>query len=323
MPRAELAASLRRIALALCLSAVGGAAGALLLADLLPAWWWSEVLQHPRPQLAVGALGGGLGIALLSAWRWRWLLLAPAAWAIAGMLPALAGGAAPSAPMLALAVANVHSANPDPAAAVRALLALDADVLLVIEPDHGWRRALAPLRAAYPVHRELLRDDNFGICAYARRGAIAVWQPDAAEVPSLVVTVDGLEILGTHPPPPFSAEYHGWWTAQLGAIAEWAAERPTAVVAGDLNATPWCSAFRRLRRDGRLAGAGGLAAWSPTWLRGTPLAAPIDHILAGPALGLAGHRVGPEIGSDHRPVLVRIGYIPRRADSAARDTGHP
>lgn len=298
--------SWRRIAQAIAGLGLAGSLAALIAADLLPLWWWSELFQHPRAQLAVGSLVCAVVWSLLLRWRWRWCSLLLPVWAVAGMVPALAGVPGAGNPLCRLVSANVHSANPDPAAAVASLLALDADVLILLEPDHGWAGHLAPLRAAYPVRRELLRDDNFGICAYARSGTIAVWQPDAVEVPCLVIARDGLEILAAHPPPPFSAEYHAWWSAQLREMAAWSASRPMAVVAGDLNATPWSGAFRRLCRDGRLSGPGGLAAWTPTWLSGTPLAAPIDHVLAGAGLAVASHVVGPRIGSDHLPVQTTV-----------------
>ncbi len=300
--------SWRRIAVGLAGTGLAGAVAALTAADLLPLWWWSEIWQHPRPQLAAGALFCAVAWSLAVRLRWRWSSLLIPLWAVAGMLPALAGGAGRGeGPMLATLVsANVHSSNPDPVAAVAAIRDLQADIVIVLEPDHGWAGPLQALRDAYPVRRELLRDDNFGICAYARRGTIEVWQPGGVEVPGLVVRFDGIEVLGIHPPPPFSAEYHAWWQSELAAVAAWSASRPTAVVAGDLNATSWCSGFRRLCRDGRLDGPGGLAGWTPTWMRGTPLAAPIDHVLVGPGLGMSGHAVGPEIRSDHQPVVVQL-----------------
>lgn len=300
--------SWRRIAVALTGTALAGAVAALTAADLLPWWWWSEIWQHPRPQLAVGALLCTAAWSLLVRVRWRWSSLLIPLWAVAGMLPALTGGAfRGDGPVIAtLVIANVHSSNPDPVAAVTALRELRADVVIVLEPDRAWAGPLQGLRDAYPVRREILRDDNFGLCAYARRGTIAVWQPDDVEVPGLIVSLDGIEVLGIHPPPPFSAEYHAWWRSELAAVAAWSASRPAAVVAGDLNATPWCSGFRRLCRDGRLDGPGGLAAWTPTWMRGTPLAAPIDHVLVGQGLGLTKHVVGPDIRSDHQPVLVQL-----------------
>lgn len=299
--------SWRRVLAACAILAVAGPLLGLILADLLPDRWWSEAFEHPRLQYALCGLVGGVLLPLTLRRRWAWAALAVPLWAVATMLPALGGSAQPGAwPVATLVSANVHSSNPDPAAAVRTLVGLDADIVVVLEPTEAWRPHLAPLRDAYPVHREMLREDNFGICIYARDGRITTWWPDDVQVPGLVLATDGLELLAVHPPPPFTPTYHEWWRAELGAIADWARGRPQAVVAGDLNATPWCGAYRRLLADGGLHQAGGLGAWHPTWMWPTPLAAPIDHVLVGRTLGFATRWVGPDIGSDHRPVVAVI-----------------
>jgi endonuclease/exonuclease/phosphatase (EEP) superfamily protein YafD len=296
-----------RIGLALAVVGLAGSLAGLMLADALPFWWWSELLQHPRLQLLGGSLLCALFAALLSRWRWRWLAFALPLWALGGLLPAL-WQAAPTVARdadLRVAVANVHSANPDPAAAVAAILALDADVVAVLETTGPWGPFLAPLRRAYPVRVELPRDDNFGICLYARRGRAEAWQPDGVEVPGIVLAIDDVELLAVHPPPPFSADYQRMWRSELAAVAAWARPR-RAVVIGDLNATPWSAAFRALCRDGGVRGPGGLSALSPTWMRGTVLGAPIDHVLLGDGLAYTGHAVGGDIRSDHRPVVAGI-----------------
>lgn len=310
--------SWRRILGAFAILGLIGPVLGLVLADLLPDRWWSEAFEHPRPQyLACSLLAAGMLLILIRR-RLAWLACLIPLWALGGMLPALHGrsGGAADAAGLRVVTANVHATNPDPAAAIAAILALDADVVALLEPTADWEEPLGVLRAAYPQHRELLREDNFGIALYARSGRISTWWPDQVEVPGLLLQTDGIELLAVHPPPPFSPVYHAWWHSELGAIATWAPSRPAAVVVGDLNATPWSGGYRRMCAVGGLAGQGGLAMWRPTWMWPTPLAAPIDHILVGPALRVSGHRVGPDIRSDHLPVsanIVRHPQIPVRS----------
>lgn len=315
--------SWRRI---LCAFAILGLAGpflGLVLADLLPDRWWNEAFEHPRPQYLLCGTLAAAALAILLRRRVVWFAGLVPLWALIGMLPALPGR--PDVPGagtgLQVVTANVHSDNPDPVGAIAALVAMDADVVAVLEPTMDWEGPLGALRAVYPQHREILRGDNFGIALYARRGRITTWWPDGVEVPGLLLANDGIELLAVHPPPPFSPAYHAAWQGELAAISAWAASRPAAVVIGDLNATPWCGGFRRLCADGGLAGQGGLAMWVPTWMWPTPLAAPIDHVLAGPALRVSGHRVGPDIGSDHRPVRARIVRAVQIAERPAQPLG--
>lgn len=300
------AASVQRIATALGTLALAGSALGLALADSGWGPWWCDWFQHPRWQYLAGALGGGL--ALLIAGRRRWALAAPvlAAWALWPLWPLLAveHRPAPGAPALALLSANVHSGNPDPEDCVRILAAQDAAVVAVIEITPGWLPALAPLRAAYPVFRELPREDNFGIALYARGGTIATWWPAELPAPSLELTLpDGVRLLATHPLPPLRAAELGWHHAQLAAIAAWArAAGPRCAVIGDLNCTPWSRQFRALCHDGGLRPC-GVRATIPTWLRAAwPLTLPLDHLLVGDGLALSAHQTGPEVGSDHLPV---------------------
>jgi len=82
--------------------------------------------------------------------------------------------------------------------------------------------------------------------------------------------------------------------------------RTPLVVAGDFNATPWNRSMRRLVRDSPLRHAPGF--WRPTWTTWVPhwMGLPIDHVLAASTCRVVDRRVGPDIGSDHRPVVATI-----------------
>ena len=79
------------------------------------------------------------------------------------------------------------------------------------------------------------------------------------------------------------------------------------VVLGDFNATPWNDAFQAMRRECGLS-AGSTRWWLPSWPDPLPglLRVPIDHVLVGGDLTVVEARLGPSIGSDHRPVLATI-----------------
>jgi endonuclease/exonuclease/phosphatase (EEP) superfamily protein YafD len=87
----------------------------------------------------------------------------------------------------------------------------------------------------------------------------------------------------------------------------------SAILAGDFNATPWSWALRRLE------GAGGLTrrtAALPTWPTAAPSVASarraalpmaaIDHVYASPDWVTREVRRGPNVGSDHFPVIVTL-----------------
>ena len=80
-----------------------------------------------------------------------------------------------------------------------------------------------------------------------------------------------------------------------------------SLLLGDLNTTPWSPYFRKLLRAGELRDSARWKGWNPTWNPGISwLQLPIDHCLVSDEIGVAERRVGPEIGSDHRGVVVDV-----------------
>ena len=95
-----------------------------------------------------------------------------------------------------------------------------------------------------------------------------------------------------------------------GIVTDPAALRPlppAQLVLGDCNATPWNHTFVQLLASTglQLATVGG---WRATWTTSLPwpLRIPIDHILCSPGIGVAATRLGPDLGSDHLPVIADL-----------------
>ncbi len=135
-----------------------------------------------------------------------------------------------------------------------------------------------------------------------------------ADLPQIeaVVDVEGrhLRVFVVHTFPPLSStsvRMNQSFLTQLSAsIRE---SREPVLVIGDFNLTPWSECFRSFRATSGLSdGRRGLGV-RPTW-PSTPLVRvlgiPIDHILAEPPLVVTSIDVGPEIGSDHLPLISRI-----------------
>ncbi len=86
------------------------------------------------------------------------------------------------------------------------------------------------------------------------------------------------------------------------------------IVAGDFNLTPWSPRFPAVLSASGLKLADTGSIWPHTWpapsgwfygglvVRGFP----IDHILVSRHFALLAARRGPDIGSDHLPVIVDL-----------------
>jgi endonuclease/exonuclease/phosphatase (EEP) superfamily protein YafD len=114
-----------------------------------------------------------------------------------------------------------------------------------------------------------------------------------------------VKLTALHPMPPLSPHFHATRDQALRDLArsDNALDMPS-ILAGDLNATPWSTALSGLDALGWRRATGLRPTW-PASGQGL-LGIPIDHVLASRHWRVEGSSIGPDIGSDHRPTLVRL-----------------
>ncbi len=116
-----------------------------------------------------------------------------------------------------------------------------------------------------------------------------------------------IDLMALHASVPTHPAWQQARDTMLDDIARFAwRTRHPLIVAGDFNATPWNRSMRRLVRESPLRHAPGF--WRPTWTAYAPhwMGIPIDHVLAATDCRVVDRRVGPDIGSDHRPVIATV-----------------
>ena len=222
-------------------------------------------------------------------------------------------------------LANVYKNNRDHARLQRLLEDEAPDLVMLQEVNEPWLVALRRLQPMFPYGKALPRPDGFGMMLLSR------WPLERAEVvrigpiavPSIVAQVRVherlLRVLATHPFAPSGASRAALRIQQLRGVAEWVRCQPRPVmVLADLNLTSWSPWFRDLihtagLRDSRL-GLGLQGSW-PSMLP-APLRIPIDHCLVSPDIMVGGRRLGPNIGSDHLPVIIDC-RLPGRSEATA------
>lgn len=293
-----------------------------LLGDL---WWFFDLFSHFRFQC--------LGISVFALawfiWRMNWGGIT-ASFASVLVNAALffgffAGGAqpGPTAPgfrFRALSI-NVHTSNRAFGKVIDFVRKADADVVLLLEIDKRWKDALAPLEQLYPHSRFEPRRDNFGVAFFSRDEVVSSEvevfadpsNPDEIGVPGLVVVIrhggKTIRVIGAHPLPPTGPGNSRWRNDELSKVAEMATRsREPVLLIGDLNATPWSAGMRVLTRQSALRLPPAKFQREPSWMVTSPLAIPIDHALATLPLVVLRRDVGPDVGSDHVPIIAELGW---------------
>jgi endonuclease/exonuclease/phosphatase (EEP) superfamily protein YafD len=197
----------------------------------------------------------------------------------------------------------------------------DPDVVLAVETDERWVRALEPLSADYPHVVRQPQDNWFGMVLFSRlpllESRVEFLVQD--DVPSVfaVLELAGERVLlrGLHPrpPEPLRDQDSTPRDAELVLVGRWIGKQnggPT-IVAGDLNDVAWSATTQLfLRLSGLLDPRVGRGLYSTYNARNPLVRWPLDHLFHSNHFRLVELRRCGDIGSDHFPVLIELSYEP-------------
>lgn len=284
-------------------------------------WWWVlELATHFTAYLAAVSLVGLLG--WMIAQRWKMACYCGASLVVAtlpliGLYTPVDRSSAGPERLKVLAI-NVLTGNRQHDQVLQVVDAIDPDIVLLLEVNQRWVDAMAPIASKLPTHRVLTREDNFGVALYSRLPAdsleirvVGDGFPGREGTPVAFATLDWngdrLTFIGAHPLPPGSIDKAQERNDQLAQLARFSAKQPGLVVlAGDLNVTPFSPTFIDLLSDGRLVDSAAGYGLQATWHNGRGIGLAIDHVLHSPELVTVNRSVGPQVGSDHLPILVEL-----------------
>ncbi len=299
----------------------------LSLAPLLAeVWWVAELFDHFRPHYAVVLLA--CTPILIAHDRWIGsLVLLPILYNLAPVVPLYQ----PIQPFPAEQVWSVLHYNldltaADHTAAMTYLQQHPVDILLLQEVTPELEQQIVTALPTYQLIFSYPLSNTQGSALLLPRDspiqvqtAEVIYLPETSSRPTLVATLmlagQEVTLLSMQATRPRSASTSAFQHSEFEALAAWSQAqqhdpRRGLLLIGDINTTPWSARFRRLRRAGQLqnsaTGYGIQSTW-PTWLPAF-LGIPIDHCLVNTRISVVGHQVGPDIGGDHRPLLVQ--FIP-------------
>lgn len=290
--------------------------------------WFVRLWDFPRLQL-MGAL-----ILLLAAW----LLIAPKRgftyWSLALALVAAAFwqstyamaylpvgprkvesvASCPPGRSIALLNVNVLQDNRDFDAVLALVRRARPDVVLFLETDEDWAKALVPLLGSYRHVEAVPLPNTYGMILMSRWPMASRvryrMQPDIPSIDATITIPSGekVELYALHPEPPLPGDDSGERDAELVmAGRDVRKSGRAALVLGDLNDVAWSETSRLFREVSGTADPRVGRGLYPTFNAKYPLIQwPLDHMFVTPHWRVEQlDRLG-KIGSDHFPILYRV-----------------
>ena len=207
------------------------------------------------------------------------------------------------------------------------------DLALFMEVNDVMAEQLAiALKTTLPYSSNQLTPYRLGTVLYSKSPLTDVqlqqFNTRSAANMTAHVKVNGrpISIVGIHPFPPIRPSLFADRNQAFVAVSDYVKSQSDPVIlAGDFNTSPWSPYYRQLARQTGLENSRDGFGILPTWPSSLSYAnlpqlnaltrlvqIPIDHCLASPSLKVVGMRTGPDVGSDHLPIVVDF-----RIDDAA------
>ena len=251
--------------------------------------------------------------------RLKWLLALAVLtafnlWPLLEYLPTANASPTGAEQTLKLISVNVLSSNKEYGPTLEFLRQESPDVIVILELNAAWAKALDSISHLYPHRKVVPRIDNFGMGIYSRlpTHGFEVKEVDDFEIPTISSTLrtpfGDVDLVAVHPLPPLEKGFFEHRNRVLLDAAASVQDSRSAIVVGDFNMTPWSPWFDKVKATGGLVDASAKRSLMPTWYAGPTWMGglKIDHVLTSPELNCVRFDVAPYLGSDHRAVIVEL-----------------
>ena len=305
---------------------VGALALAALVAPLFGRWFWiADLMSNFVPHYAVIAF-----VLMIVCFLTRRPVLAACTLAIVVVevlrllplwtpYPSEAGAA--DTTRVKIIQFNVYVGNNNPTRVIDWVSREDPDVAVLVEVTREWASPLKVLQERYPATLVKFHPNGSGIAVLSRLPSSNMhleyvgdrWRPTVVLKASPSPLGPPLALYATHLASPSNRGDTARRNRQLLALAKQLRADPSnpKILVGDLNTTRWSPWFGIIADSAGLRDTEEGFGFQPTWSYmpfGVWFGIPIDHLLVSSDVHVLDRRVGPDLGSDHRPVVTMIGW---------------
>lgn len=308
--------------------------------------WWVRGVDFPRIQIMV--LGVIAWVGMLMFWPdwqlWQWLLFVVLSLTLAFQLRMVLpytklwkkevqqakSKPAGQAHQLKLMVSNVLTPNNHTQKLVELVKQKQPDILITLESDKKWEKALEQIEPDYPYTVKVPLDNLYGMHLYSKLELIDpevkyLMIDDIPSIHSQLRLQNGqviwLYCLHPMPPSPTEADKSTTRDAELLMVGKHIKEHDqTAILAGDLNDVAWSKTTRRFQRISGLLDPRIGRHFINTFHVNYPfLRWALDHIFHSACFTVVDIQRLPSIGSDHFPVMTTLQYEPEEAEQQQKN----
>ncbi|MBX9668337.1 MAG: endonuclease/exonuclease/phosphatase family protein [Candidatus Obscuribacterales bacterium] len=217
---------------------------------------------------------------------------------------------------------NLNNRNFHHTAVIDYINATKPDLLLLSEVTPIWGSALDKGLGNFRKVAVIARVDTYGIAVYTTsidNISTVINYFGSTGHPSITSNFmyagQPIALVFTHLQGPIKEHWFKLHSEEIPDLSQKLAKiRVPLILCGDMNCTPWTYLLSDLQANCRLrdssAGFGPQLSW-PTFMSfrnvpTTPLL-PIDHCFISKEFSVLNRSIGPNVGSDHLPVLVELG----------------
>jgi endonuclease/exonuclease/phosphatase (EEP) superfamily protein YafD len=212
--------------------------------------------------------------------------------------------------------ANVNKDNKNLTRLINEINHKNAEVVLLLEvtPEHAQQLNSIAEDYPYSILKTPVGIDNLGLVLLSKFPILnhkvkelTIFGNVLIEA-ELMINQNPVFFYGGHFPRPTYRKAYSDRTKQVLDLAQQINSKAVPVIfAGDMNATPYSTIFRRFLKGSGLKDTRKGFGWQPTWpTYFPPLWLPIDHILISSEIHVHRRTTGRYIGSDHYPVLAEL-----------------